>query len=122
MMMRDHLDDIVRQFPLFRHRPPGLAMGESHGDSFRLVQRNLPSEGTFHRRGKFPRKNQAVHHESYVVHQSRHIGLFMIRSPNFSLNFWHTMAHSSECLQNTAGSSTHFLRRESLPPYSRSEK
>jgi hypothetical protein len=45
MMMRDHLDDIVRQFPLFRHRPPGLAMGESHGDSFRLVQRNFLSEG-----------------------------------------------------------------------------
>jgi hypothetical protein len=61
MMMRDHLDDIVRQFPLFRQRPPGLAMGESHGDSFRLVQRNLLSEGTFHRRQRFgsPKASQA---------------------------------------------------------------
>ena len=115
MMMGNDLDDVVGEFPFFRQGLSGFAVRESHNGNFRLMQRNLFPAGALHGRGKLLGKNHAVHHEPDVMQQPRHISLLPIPVASFSLNFRHTMAHPSECLQKCLRIQRPFFRRESLP-------
>ena len=65
--MRDHFNDIVGQFPFLGQSLASLAMRESHGGPFCLVQGNAFLAGALHGRGKFLGEGQAVHHEAQIM-------------------------------------------------------